>query len=133
MPQQNRDGPDSKWQEIAYKIELTLSVSMPKFKNYAPLIRYLENASIRGTEVCQQISKDYNDLCKINKDIDWIIEKVSSLEADEAVFEMLAFESDFIRIVETYTRVNYLANLNEDLVYQKYRSVLQSTVGTTQD
>jgi hypothetical protein len=68
---------------------------MPKFKNYAPLIRYLENASIRGTEACQQMSKDYNDLCQINKDIDWIIEKVSSLEPDEAVFEMLAFDSDF--------------------------------------
>ena len=90
---------------------------MPKFKNYAPLIRYLENTSIRGTEVCQQLSKDYNELCKINKDIDWIIEKVSQLEPDEAVFEMLAFDSDFQRIIETYIRVSYLANLNEDLIY----------------
>ena len=78
MPSNNRsDGPEAKWQEIAYKIDLTLNVCMPKFKNYAPLIRYLENTSIRGTEVCQQLSKDYNELCKINKDIDWIIEKVS--------------------------------------------------------
>jgi hypothetical protein len=63
-------------------------------------------------------------LCKINKDIDWIIEKVSSLEEDEAVFEMLAFENDLKNIIETFNRVSYLGDLNEEIIYQRFKPVL---------
>ncbi len=63
-------------------------------------------------------------MCKINKDIDWIIEKVSSLEEDEAVFEMLAFENDLKNIIETFNRVSYLGDLNEEIIYQRFKPVL---------
>jgi len=63
-------------------------------------------------------------LCKINKDIDWIIEKVTSLEEDEAVFEMLAFENDLKNIIETFNRVSYLGDLNEEIIYQRFKPVL---------
>lgn len=63
------------------------------------------------------MTQDYSQLCKINKDIDWIIEKVSALEEHEAMFEMLAFESDLSKIIETFNRVSYLGDLNEDIIY----------------
>lgn len=63
-------------------------------------------------------------MCKINKDIDWIIEKVTSLEEDEAVFEMLAFENDLKNIIETFNRVSYLGDLNEEIIYQRFKPVL---------
>lgn len=129
------DGPDSKWQEIGYKVEHILKYAQPKFKNWAPLIRYLDNESARGlnTEACPQISKDYSQLCKINKDIDWILEKVTALEANEAVFEMLAFEGDLQKILETFNKVSYLGDLNEEIIYQKYKPILQTSSATTQD
>jgi hypothetical protein len=77
VPQQNRMGPDSKWQELAFKVDSTLKAAIPKFKHFSPLVRYLENETARcqkvdGSSEVQWITKDYEELCKINKDIDWI-------------------------------------------------------------
>jgi hypothetical protein len=33
------------------------------------------------------------------------------------MFEMLAFESDLSKIIETFNRVSYLGDLNEDIIY----------------
>jgi hypothetical protein len=37
---------------------------------------------------------------------------------------MLAFEADLSKIIETFNRVSYLGDLNEEIVYQKFKPIL---------
>ena len=136
-PIPTRDAPDSKWENLSSEVEKCVKESIPKFKNYAPLIRYLENEIIKGTSTGAAvddgnrfISKDFETLCGITNEIDYVLSTLSesdTLEQEQlGMFEVLAFDGDYKHIAAIFNEISYLSNLNEDIIYRHYYSVLIS-------
>jgi hypothetical protein len=108
-PIPTRDAPDSKWEVLSTEVEKCVKEAIPKFKHFAPVIRYLENELIRtaatGVEVDEGnrfISKDFETLSGITNEIDYVLSTVTDSDAHEdeqfGMFEVLAFDSDYKHI-----------------------------------
>ena len=101
------------------------------------MIRYLENEVIKSTSTGVEvddgnrfISKDFETLCGITNEIDYVLSTLSESDNFEqeqlGMFEVLAFDSDYKHLSAIFNEISYLSNLNEDIIYRHYYTVLIS-------
>ncbi len=83
-PMHSKESPDSKWMEFSAEVEQCVKEAIPKFKQLSPVIRYLENEIIRNASTGavvddgnRFITKDFETLCGITKEIDYVLESIS--------------------------------------------------------
>ena len=142
-PISTRDAPDSKWEVLCSEVDKCVKEAIPKFKHFGPIIRYLENEIIRNASTGavvddgnRFISKDFETLCGITNEIDYVLSILTDSDAHEdeqfGMFEVLAFDSNYKHITAIYKDVSYLAHLNEDIIYRHYYGVLISSGATEQ-
>ena len=89
-PITTRDPPDSKWENLCSEVDKCVKEAIPKFKHFGPIIRYLENEIIRTASTGavvddgnRFISKDFETLCGITNEIDFVLSTLTDSDAQE--------------------------------------------------